>query len=380
MLASRLVQRASRFSVRGLHTSVPAFADAEKNADVSPAGIDRTKPLYAPSYRREWKHFGYPKEQIANVDNPAEWKEWTDLPAPYKYYHVKVDPADVENEGTLWKLFTNWKTAIPLSVGIAIPLWVNDVIVMDFHMELAAIFWASIAMVYNNFGSTIRAALVEENTEIKRQVFDAESKYMAALERNIEVHEKAIGLPQYVMMLNKGERHVRGLEANASTKHMRAAETQRMIDMLDYLSTGRTAGGSGAGDLVSSAVHHAVGLALQRNAQMQQATVQDAIDALLAEGVPKRGNVTEKLFAGASKHFKANPPRAADVDPAAQAAHEKELFNKRFGFADTTITETMISKAKDSAASWSVLKAMAGGAEPTVGAPIVYPNPIAYSK
>jgi hypothetical protein len=38
-----------------------------------------------------------------------------------------VDPKDVENEGMLWKLFTNWKTAFPLSLGLSIPLFAFDV-------------------------------------------------------------------------------------------------------------------------------------------------------------------------------------------------------------------------------------------------------------
>lgn len=89
------------------------------------------------------------------------------------------------------QLATNWKTAIPLSLGFAIPLFAYDVstcptiatsclslfvrrilmvqiIVMDSHMELAAIFWSSVAMVQMNFGSTIRNSIQEENDEIKQ--------------------------------------------------------------------------------------------------------------------------------------------------------------------------------------------------------------------
>lgn len=116
-----MLSRAGVVARRAMHARGCA-----SQAHISPAGIDRENPQYAPSYRREWKHYGY-----TNVAE-ADWKEWSDLPAPYKYYHVKVDPADVEaaEQSTLWKLFTNWTTAIPLSVGLAIPLFAYDVSAM----------------------------------------------------------------------------------------------------------------------------------------------------------------------------------------------------------------------------------------------------------
>ncbi len=55
------------------------------------------------------------------------WKEWTDLPAPYKYYDVKVDPKDVESPGFLWNVFTNWRTGLPVATLLALPAFVYDV-------------------------------------------------------------------------------------------------------------------------------------------------------------------------------------------------------------------------------------------------------------
>ena len=86
-----------------LFAAAPTFAEKEQGENNGEVEIDRSNPLYAPSWRREWKHYGY-----TNIAQPKEgedyWKEWEDLPAPYKYYHVKVDPKDVENEGLLWKV------------------------------------------------------------------------------------------------------------------------------------------------------------------------------------------------------------------------------------------------------------------------------------
>ena len=96
-------------------------AKAEKDAASAEAPIDKTNPLHAPDNFEPWRNAGY--RNLA----PRGWKEWTDLPAPYKYYDVKLDPKDVENPGLLWKLMTNWKTAIPITTLLALPAFVFDV-------------------------------------------------------------------------------------------------------------------------------------------------------------------------------------------------------------------------------------------------------------
>ncbi len=83
--------------------------------------MDKTNPLYAPDNFEPWRNDGY-----TNLA-PRGWKEWSDLPAPYKYYDVKLDPKDVENEGFLWKTMTNWKTALPITALLALPAFVFDV-------------------------------------------------------------------------------------------------------------------------------------------------------------------------------------------------------------------------------------------------------------
>lgn len=52
-------------------------------------------------------------------------QEWSDLPAPYKYLGVKVDPKHVENAGFLWKAMSDWKLAVPISMLIAMPLYMT---------------------------------------------------------------------------------------------------------------------------------------------------------------------------------------------------------------------------------------------------------------
>lgn len=102
--------------------SARVLCDSKPAAD-APTGpvIDKTNILVAPDNFEPWRNAGY-----GNLA-PKGWSEWSDLPAPYKYYEVKVDPKDVENEGLAWKTLTNWKTALPVTALLALPAFVFDV-------------------------------------------------------------------------------------------------------------------------------------------------------------------------------------------------------------------------------------------------------------
>ena len=67
-------------------------------------------------------------------------QEWSDLPAPYKYLHVKVNPKDVENAGFLWKAMYDWRLAVPMALIVAMPLWMTGNLPgFDERLELSLI-------------------------------------------------------------------------------------------------------------------------------------------------------------------------------------------------------------------------------------------------
>ncbi|CAE7405001.1 unnamed protein product, partial [Symbiodinium sp. KB8] len=170
MLARVALSRpAAAAARRSLHMSAAMSSDSDKIQDLSPLGIDRNAPLFAPSYRREWKHtgFGGATGTIVNADNPAEWKEWEDLPAPYKYYHVKLDPADVEKTGFIYGILNDWRTALPMALAVGFPVFAYDVVFMDYHVELAGIALATLGMGVVNLGPAIRKMLSEDVVEAK---------------------------------------------------------------------------------------------------------------------------------------------------------------------------------------------------------------------
>jgi len=295
--------------------------------------------------------------------------------------HVKVDPADVEaaEQSTLWKLFTNWTTAIPLSVGLAIPLFAYDFIVMDFHMELAAIFWTSVAMVYKNLGGSLRTAIMEENDEIKKDLLKAEGDYFNALQENIEVHKKATGLPNYVRMLAQGETELKHLEAEAATRRMRAAEVDHMLSMLQYLASTSSGADADTDSHVIAAAQSETEAQLSSSKQLQQDSIADAIAALKAGGAPQPGNTTEKVFMAALKKLRDTPEKEDPAVEAAKKAQELDIFNKRFGFVQATVTEDMAAKAKADPVAHALLQAKVGG-EVVQGAKINAVNPMDFVK
>ena len=85
-------------------------------AAVDVKSVDPSNPEISPSVI-PWK--SYKNDAFTNrgfTVAPQDWKEWSDLPAPYKYLGVKVNPAHVENHGAVWKFFSDWKTAVPASI------------------------------------------------------------------------------------------------------------------------------------------------------------------------------------------------------------------------------------------------------------------------
>jgi hypothetical protein len=52
-------------------------------------------------------------------------QEWSDLPAPYKYLGVKLNPADVTGPSPLWSALSDWRLAVPIAALCAMPLYIT---------------------------------------------------------------------------------------------------------------------------------------------------------------------------------------------------------------------------------------------------------------
>ncbi len=193
------------------------------------------------------------------------------------------------------------------------------------------------------------------------------------------MYTKAQDAPQLAAHMNTGERALRKLEAAAASTNVKVTEVKRMQEMLEYLSTLQGASAAGQADTAAVLANRATEAKLESDSALQQATIADAIAALKAGGMPQPGNTTEKVFAAEFENVKKNPPKADPAVAAAQKQRDNEIFAKRFGFVDRSVTETMLNKAKSDSAAWAVLTAKTGG-DPKVGAALSDPNPLQFRK
>merc|ERR1719223_46025 len=361
---------AARFS-RTFTSGVPLLEEAKAISSSDSADgplIDKENPLHAPDGFRTWRNIGY--RNLA----PAGWQEWEDLPAPYNRYPVKVDPKDVENPGFLWKTFTDWKTGIPLAGLLSLPLFVFDVVIIDERFELMLIFWTTVALFNKQFGSTVKGAITSQIDEIREELESAESKYTTSLEECVDTYHRAKDVPQYLALLNEGERALRAAEAAARTRQMHIDERNRMEEMLDYLIMVKDSRDSQVSDEVTSTARMAAESALTADSKLQEATLTNAIAALTSSSVTD--SVVEDLYQ--QEFAKAQAAATKKLAESGKAsANDRELFAKRFGFA-AEVTEDMMTKAENDPAAMALLTAKVGGATPSVGMKLTQKMPIDY--
>ena len=213
--------------VAAIHTAAPAWAEAV--ADASALNIDKTNPLYAPDAWDDWMNTGY--KNLASKDH----REWKDLPFPYKYYDVKVDPADVESKGLLWNIFTDWRTALPATGLLALPMYVYDVFVLDERVMLALITWFTFALLRTQVGPSLGAGLKQTALDEAKELYDVESAYRSALTKTATAHKNVLDLVKDLKAKHAADRALKELEARAASREVQVEQTLKMKAMLDYL-------------------------------------------------------------------------------------------------------------------------------------------------
>jgi len=350
-----------------------AAVEAPKGAhgefsDFSPAGVERSNPLHAPSPFEEWKEDGY--SNVAGKD----WTHWEGIADEHlKHFAVKLDPADVEDRGLFWNIFTNYKTAIPAAIIVGFPLIGQGHIHMDWHVEAAAIFWTVIYGISSVAKDGMYSAISSGPEAKKAEVRGAEAGYEEALRSTMEAHEKALALPAVFDELNAAVARLHEIEAKATTVRVKRDHRAKMVAMLDYMVQVANRSDEGV-DLVISSTLDAVEGKLASDSAFAQAVLDEAIESFTS------GNTSTKViggeFAAQLKAFEANPPVDATVDPEAEDAKARDTFCKRFGYGPDAVTQDMLDKAVKSPAAMAYLSARCGGVAPTLGTPISERMPI----
>jgi len=111
---------------------------------------------------------------------------------------------------------------------------------------------------------------------------------------------------------------------------------------------------------------------LVSDSKFQQQSINDALDALAGA---KEFNDMGVVKAFVEKIETTVDEMSAAGVPEEVRERQRELFAKKFGFADA-VTQNMIDNASNSPKEWAALVAKCGGATPTVGTPITYKMPV----
>jgi hypothetical protein len=334
--------------------------------------VDKVNPLHLP-----YEHHPYAEDLNAGKNlAPAGTYNWEDLPYPYNTYRVKVDPADVENPGLVWKLFSDVRTAVPMGGLLSLPLFYHGVIQINEVFELSVITLSTMVMLRNALGDTVKNFLADTRNEIKEELLTAEKEYNAALDDCLNVHGKAQHVASYVKALNDGERALRAMEAAAQTRALKIEHRNRTVAMLDYLVMLRESQEAELRTRVADASRDAVQKAFASDKALQAKSIDLAIEAL-GKGERAAGDDSvEALFITEMKKAATSEAAKIEAEIAASKAEEATVFRKRFGVVETEVTEAMLSKASGDAAAMAALKARCGGVTPAVGTPITAKLPI----
>lgn len=335
--------------------------------------VNKTTPRVAPSPFETWKETGY--ENVA----AADWKHWEGIEDEHlKHFQVELDPKDVEaaQRGAFWNLFTDFKTAVPAILVIGFPLVGQGHIIMDWHVEAAAIFW-TVAFGLSAVAKDGLFNAMSAGPEARRsEVLEAEAGYTKAIRDTMLAHERTVALPGVMAELNSALAHLHQQEAKAATVQVKLEHHNKMVAMLDYLVATQASQAADSGsDLVVRAAVDATEDKLATDKAFASKVLDEAIAAFAAAEAAPKTALSDEFVAQLAK-FEANPPEDPSVDPEAEEAKSRALFEKRFGYDVDTVTEAMMKKAQTSPIAKAYLTARCGGAEPAVGVPIVERSPI----
>lgn len=361
-------------AVAGFHTGVPLRKDEDAPAaaaseDKGGYKVNKDNPEYLPDNWDDFNNMGY--KNLAAKGH----RGWEDLPAPYKYYHIKLDPADVEKEGFLFKVFTDWRTALPVTALLAVPMYLYDIFVLDERLQLAMIFWSTMAILKVNVGPMIGDTLSQGRQAISDSVYGVESAYRKALTSTIATHNTIMGLDEDLRVRHEAERALKHVEAAAATRAVAVEQVAKMKEMLEYMAMANETAAGAIERNVDSAALAAVSGKLKSDAAFQQASIDDALKALEDASVDTFTSTLGTAYVAALESEVAKAEEGGE-DAAAVAAR-REIFAKKFGFADK-VTADMLKGADGDAKAMAVLTAMCGGKAPTAGSAIKFKMPIDY--
>lgn len=364
--------------LRSFHASAAsAAADNKKPASL----VDPNDPQISPDTRpwADFKNEFYKKRGFTVA--PDNWKGWDDLPAPYKYLGVKVDPAHVENHGPIWSMMSDWRQGVPAAILLSLPLWMFHVLPpFDMRLELSLITiaagWTGLKAAGPMFRQWKRARV---GTKVKA-LLSLEEDLNKEIDTSIEAFKAGSGVVEYMKVMNDAERALRKMEAEAATKRIQSTLTSSLKEQLEYLTSIAASGAADSEAEILRSAKNNFDASLSKDATVQQKTIDNAIKALKDGSMASADDLAPGLWAKALEKARADyaAKPAAASNPLANP-QIVEIFKKRFGYTEDAVSEATLSRASD-AASKAILTGKIGGKAPAVGAQYVLQAPILYAR
>ena len=215
---------------------------------------------------------------------------------------------------------------------------------------------------------TLGRALLEHEQELNSTIAEASEAYIAGSK-----------LPEYIRMVNTGERGLRAAEAAAASRKVLIAQRDAIVEQLNYLVMVQTSGAADTEAAIARTARETVESKLEKDSALQQSSIANAIRALKDGVATPSDDIIAPLYTSAVSQARADFAARTSEKPLS-SQHQIDLFKKRFGYTDTAVTASALERASKDPVSLAVLKGKVGGKEPSVGLPFTLKAPILYAK
>jgi len=162
-----------------------------------------------------------------------------------------------------------------------------------------------------------------------KALYAEEQAFNDEIAHSVEVMKAGLAVPETVKTVNAAERALRAVEAEAATRKAAHARREAAQHALDFLVSLKSAAGAESEGASLRAARAAVEAALEKDAAVQQRSIEAALKALKEGQAAPADDVIEPLFAQSAKAARAEAEGRAAANPFT-AAGNVDMFRKRF--------------------------------------------------
>lgn len=162
-----------------------------------------------------------------------------------------------------------------------------------------------------------------------KALYAEEAAFNEEIARAIDVMHAGLSVPETVKTVNTAERALRAVEAEAATRKAAHARREAVAHALDFLVSIKASAGADSEGAALRGARAAVEAALEKDAAVQQKSIEAAIKALKEGQSAPADDVIEPIFSRGVAAAKAEAASKAAANPFTNAQNV-DMFRKRF--------------------------------------------------